>query len=150
MQVPGPRPSTISAGLIVCEQEGRWAVALQRWLAGRSIRVFQTRSLAQCWRMLADRPASFLVVEVTAVRWATLLDRLGRLERDFPAAAVWAVADRGLGEWEWALREAGVLGLTTSTRHVRPVAQVAARHLDRVPRPPMTLTDRIWAELPWS
>ena len=55
----------VPAHLIVCEPSGRWAVALRREL-GPSARVFETRSVAECWERLARSPGSFVVVEATA------------------------------------------------------------------------------------
>jgi transcriptional regulator with GAF, ATPase, and Fis domain len=58
--------SAVPARLIVCERTGRWAVALRRELAEAGVRVWETRTLADCWTELAESPASFLVLELGA------------------------------------------------------------------------------------
>jgi hypothetical protein len=37
----------------------------------------------------------------------------------------------------------------TSPRDVRPIASLAARHLDRAPAPRRTPIEQIWDSLPW-
>ena len=59
-----PRRRSSPARLIVCERTGRWAVALRRELADAGVRVWETRTLADCWNELAESPASFVVLEL--------------------------------------------------------------------------------------
>lgn len=141
----GVRP----ARLIVCESTGAWAVALRRELASAGFRVHETRSVAQCWELLGRSPASFLVVELTRGSAEALLARLAGLERDYPHARVAVVAARPLQDCEWAIREAGVVHFTTSPRQLAPLAHLAQRHLEMAPKPSRSLTERIWASLPW-
>jgi hypothetical protein len=139
-----------AARLSVCERTGRWAVALRRELAGAGVRVSETRSLADCWERLAEAPASFLVVELSAVTVDELLFRTARLQRDFPVARLAAVADRRLADYQWLMREAGAVHFTCSPRGLGPLARLACRHLAQVPAPQQTLSERIWATLPWK
>ena len=136
--------------VIVCEQTGRWAVALGRQLGPSGPRLHQTRSLAECWEMLAGATASFVIVEASRANFEALLDRVARSGRQYPLARVAVVADRGLAAAEWLLREAGAACFVTSPRRLRPLAQVACRHLAQAPRPPRTFTQQVWAELPWG
>ena len=136
-------------GVIVCERDGHWAIALRRELPPCGVRVDQTRSLPECWKMLAGRPASFVVAELTATNVKALLERIARLQRDFPLARVAVVADRSLEGREWLMREAGVVHFAVSPRDLALLAGVACRHLDQVPKPQRTITERIWASLPW-
>ena len=140
----------LPARVIVCERTGRWAVALRRELAGAGVRIRETRSLAECWEMLAESPGGFVVVELSAVHVDALLRQMTRLERDFPLARVAIVADRSLAHYEWLLREAGAAHFTTSTGRLGPVAQLACRHLAEAPSPPRTAKQEIWARLPWG
>ena len=138
--------------LLVCERAGCWAVGLRRELAG-SRPVYETRSLAQCWEMLAGVAASFVVVELTGGNGGNtdaLLERMGRLERDFPLARLAVVAGRDLGGYEWLMREAGAVHFVSSPRRLRPLADLACRHLDQVAEPQRSLTEQIWAGLPWG
>ena len=137
------------ARLIVCERTGRWAVALRRELAGSDVRVYETRSLVECWKGLAESPAGLAVVELSAGNVAPLLQRLAGLDRDFPLARVAVVADRSLAKYEWLIREAGAVHFTCSSRQLGPLARVVAGHLDQAPSPPQTLVEQIWARLPW-
>jgi hypothetical protein len=142
--------AAVAARLIVCEPSGHWAVVLRRQLAAADLRVYETRSLADCWEMLAKAPASFLVVELSAGGAGALLQRMARLERDFPLARVAVVADRSLAGYEWLLREAGAVHFLCSPRQSGPLADLARRHLAQAPPPPRSLTEQIWAGLPWA
>lgn len=138
------------ARLIVCERSGRWAVGLRRELGAAEPRVHETRSVAECWEVLAASPASFVVVELTSAGAGELLRRMARLGRDFPLARVVVVADRCLASHEWLMREAGAIHFTCSPRQLGPVARMASRHLEQAPAPQRTVTQRIWASLPWK
>ena len=131
------------ARLITCERSGRWAAALRRELAGGAVRVYETRSLAECWEALAEPPAAFVVVELTAAGVEELLRRMVRLGRDFPRARVAVVADRPLAGYEWLLRSSGAVHFTCSPRQFGPMAQLACRHLAQVPPPQQSFTERI-------
>ncbi len=138
------------ARLIVCERTGRWAVALRRELDGLTREARETRSLAECWQLLEAAPASFVVVELTAAGIDQLLQRMGRLQRDFPLARIAVVAPRSMARYEWLMREAGAVHFTCSPRQLKPLVEVACRHLALAPRPERNLADRIWASLPWQ
>ena len=142
--------STDTARLIVCERSGDWAVALRRELADAGVRVWETRSLPQCWDSLAEAPHSFAVVELTVAAADDLLQRLARLPREFPFVGVAVVADRSLTDHEWLMREAGAIHFTCSPRQLAPLAAMASRHLAQAPAPALSLTERIWNNLPWE
>jgi hypothetical protein len=137
------------ARLIVCERTGRWAVALRRELAEAGVRVWETRTLADCFQELAESPASFAVLELGG-DFDELLCRLARRPREFPLARLAVVADRSLADYEWLMREAGAVYFLCSPRKVGPLAQLACRHLAQVPPPQQSLTERIWTSLPWG
>jgi hypothetical protein len=139
---------SVPSRLIVCERTGRWAMALRRELAEAGVRVWETRTLADCFRELAESPASFAVLELGG-DFDGLLRRLARRSREFPLAQLAVVADRSLAGYEWLMREAGAVYFLCSPRHVGPLAQLACRHLAQVPSPQQSLTERIWASLPW-
>jgi hypothetical protein len=145
-----PLPPTAAARVIVCERTGRWAVALRRELAEVGLRVYETRTLANCWQLLAEAPAGFAVVELTTPTAEDLFCRLARLQREFPSARVAVVAERNLAELQWVAREAGAVHFVSSLRQLGPLARLICRHLAQVPAPPQTLTERIWANLPWK
>ena len=50
----------------------------------------------------------------------------------------------------WLVREAGAVHVVDSVRQVELLARLACRHLAQVPPPQQTLTERIWAGLPWK
>jgi hypothetical protein len=137
------------ARLVVSERSGRWAVAVRRELAGAGVRVWETRSLADCWDELAKSPASFLIMELVRDP-VPLLQRLASLPRAFPAARAAVVSQRSMADYEWLLREAGAVHYLCSPRNVAPLARMACRHLAQVPLPPQSPTERVWAALPWS
>ena len=72
-----------AARLIVCEHSGRWAVALRRELAEAGVRVWETRTLADCRKELAASPASFVVLELSGEPSA-VLRFMARQPREFP------------------------------------------------------------------
>ncbi len=139
-----------AAALIVCERSGGWAVGLRRALQGAEVRIRETRSVTECWEELAEAPGGFVVVELTSAAAGELLGRMVRLQRDLPLARLAVVADRSLAAYEWLMREAGAVHFTCSPRQLGPVARLARRHLAEAPVPPQTLTDQIWASLPWK
>ena len=141
--------SALPARLIVCERTGRWAVTLRRELAEAGVRVWETRTLADCWTELAASPASLVVLELGG-DVAGLLGRMARGPREFPQARLAVVADRGLAGYEWLMREAGAVHFVASPRQVGTLAQLACRHLAQAPPPQQSLTERIWASLPWA
>ena len=60
----GTAAQSSPARLLVCERTGCWAVALRRELAEAGVRVWETRTLADCFEELAESPASFVVLEL--------------------------------------------------------------------------------------
>jgi hypothetical protein len=137
--------------LIVCERTGRWAVALRRELAGMGIRVWETRLLDDAWSELAQSPASFLVLELeNAHALEPLLHGLMQSARSFPRARVAIAAERSMAAYEWLLREAWAVHFIDSTRQMGPLATLACRHLAQVPPPQQSISERIWAALPWG
>jgi len=151
---PG-RPLQLSAGAalakwIVCERTGRWALALRREPAAARWRIWETRTLEECWEMLAASPASFVVAEMTRPGAGAVLHRLAWLERDFPQVRVAVVAERALAPWEELMREAGAVWFCTSPREVYPLAQIARRHFSAAPKRRQTVVEQIWASLPWG
>ncbi len=139
----------LPARLIVCERTGRWALTLRRELAEAGVRVWETRTVADCWRELAESPASFVVVEL-AGELSGLLHRMARQPREFPMARLAVVADRALAGHQWLMREAGAVHFLCSPRKVGLLAQLVCRHLAQTPPLHQSLTDRIWANLPWA
>ncbi len=140
----GTRP----AQLVVCERTGQWTLALERHLP--ELRIHQTRSLADVWDVLGKACASFVVVEVTWANLEALLEFLLRLPRHHPLGRVAVVSDRSLRASEDLLREAGAVDFVVSPRALAPLAQCVQRHLHHAPAPARSLTERIWAELPWG
>jgi hypothetical protein len=137
------------ARLIVCEKTGRWAAALRRELAGKA-RVYETRSLPDCWDELAESPASWLVLEATEANLDNLAQRLAELPEKFRFARAMVCGERPMAAWEWLLREAGAVHAVFSPRELAPAVRFALRHLALAPRPEMSLRERVWESLPWG
>jgi hypothetical protein len=144
-----PTSDASAAKLILCERTGRWAVALRRELAEAGVRVWETRTLADCRDELIDNPASFAVLELGA-NVAGLLGLLASQPRRFPAARLAVVADRSQADYELLMREAGAVHFLSSPRQVGLLARLACRHLAQAPPLQQALADRIWASLPWG
>jgi hypothetical protein len=145
---PSQLPS--ASRLIVCERVGEWAAALRVELVDSGVKVWECRRLDEAWSALAESPAAFLVVEASPSNLIELPQRVSWLRRDFPHACAAVVADRGLADYEWSIREAGAVDFVTSLRQVQPLAGLVIRHLASVPPPAQTLAEQIWASLPWA
>ncbi|MCL4191079.1 MAG: hypothetical protein KJZ87_04995 [Thermoguttaceae bacterium] len=135
--------------LIVCEQSGKWAVALRRELGETGPRVYETRSLPECWQLLAGHGASFLLLELVPAAVDDLIARLASMERESPAARAVVVAERSLAAYEMLLREAGAVHFVVTPRSLGEVAGLARRHFAATPRSRRTLMEEIRARLPW-
>jgi hypothetical protein len=138
------------ARLVVCEHSGRWAVSLRRELAGAGLRVWESRSLVDCGVLLAESPASFAVLEVSETKIGKTLDFILNWQAEFPLFRFVIVADRDLTYYKWLMQEAGAADVICSVRKIGSLAQIACRHLAQVPPLPQSLSERIWANLPWS
>ena len=139
-----------SARLIVCEKTGVWATAMRRTMSGSGYRVHEVRSLAQCFDALADHPASFVTLELTAANRELIPRAIVRMGIQYPAARAIVVGERGLEGGQWLLREAGAIDVLFSPRQISAAGRLAGRHLAAVPEEEMTLRDLIWSRIPWS
>ncbi len=138
------------ARLVVCEQTGRWALALRRELAGAGLRVWETRSPEDCGSVLVESPASFVVLELSEKKIGETLDFARSWQAEFPLFRFAIVADRDLAPYKWLMAEAGAVEFICSVRKTAALARTACRHLAQVPSLPQSLTERIWANLPWG
>lgn len=141
---------TPTAGAIVCERTGRWAAGLRRELAAAECRIHEARTLSECRAMVAEHPASFLVIELSRTSAGAVLEHVSSCQRQYPAGRVAVVADRSLRAYEWLIREAGAVHFVTSPRELGPLAGIIRRHLAQVPEPRRSITERIWSSLPWG
>ncbi len=92
-----------------------------------------------------------MAVEVTPAAFGRVLCWLAKLERRWPLARAVALVLRELDEdARQALREAGAIDVAGSPRDLRPVADVATRHLARAPARETTVREQIFSSLPWA
>ncbi|MEA1951062.1 MAG: hypothetical protein U9N87_06735, partial [Planctomycetota bacterium] len=103
-----PRPGLGAPRVIICESDGRWAVALGRELSAcGDFRIEQTRSVVECWERLDEAPAAFVVVELSGGNIDTWLARMAALEWRYPLARVAVVVRRDpldnecLSRYQW-------------------------------------------------
>ena len=100
--------------------------------------------------MLAECPAGFVVVELTAGNVDAVLSRMARLRAGFPACP----GGRGGRAEHGELRVADARGRGGRFRHLAAPAgaagRLACRHLAQVPAGRRALTERIWSSLPWA
>jgi len=139
-----------SARIIVCEKTGSWATALRRALSSTRYRLYETRSLAECWRELEQSPASVVAFELTMENCEALLERLLDLSRHFPRARAIALGSRALKPIECLAREAGAVHVLLSPRGVAHAARVIERHMAQVPGDQLPFRQAIWSVLPWG
>ena len=145
-----PQSLSPASRLIVCERSGDWAAGLRKELADSSVKVFECRRLEEAWAALVESNTAFLIAEATSGNLSELVERLKWLRRDSPHARAAVVADRGLPDCEWLVREAGAIHFLDSPRQLQPLAMLVIRHLANVPLPAQTLAEQIWASLPWA
>jgi hypothetical protein len=138
------------ARLVVCERTGAWAVGLRRELAGAGLRVWETRSMDDCGMLLAESPASFVILELGGEKIRELLTLISSWQMQFPMFRFAVAADRELASYRWLMQEAGAVDFICSMRQIGSLAQTACRHLARVPPVPQSFTERIWVNLPWG
>ena len=131
-------------------KNGRWAAALRRALEPAGPRVYETRSLPECWQELSRSPASAVLWEVTAQNAERVLRRLIDLARQFPHARALIVGEPATVGDEWTWREAGAVHVITSPQRLAEAVRVTARHLALAPQPSLTLRETLWLRLPWT
>ena len=140
----------MAARLMIAERSGGWAAAIRIELAETGVRLWEAGPRPKLPLLLAETPASFLVLELTVKNPPRLLDVLAQMQRGWPDARAAVVADRSLAQWEWLMREAGAVHFLTSPRKLAPLVELACRHLAAAPTPQQTLPERIWSSLPWG
>lgn len=145
------------ADVIFCERTGAWAAAWRRaWHTPGlgpprpTLQLVETRSADECREVLNGSPEAFVVVELTAERCDPALDLLLHVGERFSSAAAGVVADREMAAYEWLARELGALAFVTSPRRLSGLRELALRHAARRSHSPATLSERIWADLPWA
>ena len=106
--------------------------------------------MPEAWAALTETPAAFLIAEALPENLDHLLRRMAWFSRDFPQSRIAVVGPREMARCEWVLREAGAVHFLTSPRRLTPLAGLVVRHLAGVPVPSQTMTQRIWASLPWA
>ena len=143
LQVP-PLPGCF----IVSERTGRWAVALRRALPEAPLR--ETRTLDECRAELDLSPASIAALEFTAAKGDEAAAFIAEVASRFPSARVVILADRGLAENEWLLRELGAAAWTDSPRELAAIVEVTRRHLESAAAPRPGLREQMLARLPWG
>lgn len=146
-----------NAEVIFCERTGAWAAAWRRtWQTPGLgpprplLKLAETRSADECRETLTRSPEAFVVVELTAERCDVALDLLLHVGEHFSAAAVVVVAEREMAAYEWLARELGALAFVTSPRRLGGLCQLALRHAGQRSPSPASLSERIWADLPWE
>jgi hypothetical protein len=137
--------------LIVLERDGHWAVALHAELAAMPVRVAEVRSWDECRQILTEWPTALIAAELTEKDAGPLLDALGRLDRNFPHAALVVLAERRLAGYGDLMREAGGLHFITSPRRLVEIAEIVVRRSAKFQGPfaATSRTDEILADLPW-
>ncbi|HEY4759747.1 MAG TPA: hypothetical protein VIH42_04130 [Thermoguttaceae bacterium] len=138
------------ARLVVFERTGRWAVTLRRELAEAGLHVWEVRSLSDCNELLVNSPASFLILELNESKLEETLRFIKKWRAEFPLFRFAVVADRSLASYQWFMREAGAIHFLCCMHKMGTLAETACRHLARVPQVPQSLSERIWANLPWG
>lgn len=135
--------------LIVCEKTGRWALALQSALRGE-LPLVETRALSQCSEAVLAAPAALAAVAVTPQNLTSVVELIGRVSRDFPAARMVALLEPEAESAEPLLREAGAADVFHSPQQAAAIARLALRHAALAPAAHLPLRTAVAARLPWQ
>ncbi len=135
--------------LIVCERTSRWATAVRAELAGRTLAIVETRSLAGCQEALADAPLSLAAIEVTAANFDAVRQFTMQVSRGFPQAAILALLAADAADADLLLREAGAVDCAASVLDVPRLVRLARRKLALAPPRDTTLSEFVADRLPW-
>ena len=114
------------------------------------MRVYETRTLEDCWRLLDDSPASLLILELTMSNAQALIERLVDLTDHYPAARAIVCGQRRLRPYEWVVREAGAVEALFSPRRIERAARLVERHMASAPQQDLTFRESVWRRLPWG
>src|SRR5258708_3489254 len=125
--------------LVFCERTGRWAVAWRRMWARTlrgaidksSMRLVETRSVSECRETLAEVPAAFVAIELTAAGADKALDLLADVMTRFRDSTAAVLADGELAEYEWLAREIGAVQFVASPRQLPSLVGIVRRHAQR-------------------
>jgi hypothetical protein len=138
------------ARCILCERSEKWVVALRRPLQMVGHRVFETRSLDECWNEVVAHPASLVGMEATRTNLEVLVPWMTRFARAFPSARVVVLGSRGLEASQWLLREVGAVHVVFSPRDWPPLVRIVQRHLGAAAGQGDSDRQRVWRRLPWA
>ena len=143
--------------LIVMERSGEWAAALRQRLERSQVRLFETRTLDECWRRLVEQPTPLAAIELTADNVRPLMAMLLRLQDELPEVRAIVMAKRQLAEYESLIREAGAIHFLVSPRSLGDVAELVRRRQAQLEASAASRTGdlddpraEILANLPWS
>ena len=145
--------------LMLCERSPFWSIRVRQAIDETQTRVREVRSLQQCSTALKASNSALAVVEITEGNLAEVCTWTRKLVDDSPHPEIVVVGDRNLQEFEWLLRESGVLHAFFSPREVHRLSSILARckdhfHLQEDARaaPFVSLADfdQIWSKLPWQ
>lgn len=139
-----------SGRFIVCERAHFWAARIRPKLSNMSLRLYESRSLAECWQQLETAPASLLALELTATNIKSMIEALPRMTRWYPLARAVILGDRVMLEFDWLLREAGAVGTTFSPRRLDPLMRLVERHFASIQARAQTTSGCIRLRLPWT
>ena len=148
--------SALESGcLILYERAGSWAGLFRNSLSrlagqSRGVAVRETRSIPECRDALKRAPTSVVGVELSGSNIDVALEFVAEAASRFPAAAVFVLAGHEQRAYGGLARELGAIDFVASPRSIRLQAEWIHRRLAQTPSSAMSVTDRIWAELPWS
>lgn len=136
--------------VVVCEQTGRWAVALRRDANGSDRRLVETRTLEDCRLELHRHPRALAVCEATEHNLPRVLRFLVELQATAPGTRVMVVGARPIERHEALLREAGAVHAVFSPRRLRAAGDVLRRAAQNEPAEFQSLEELAWSRLPWG
>jgi hypothetical protein len=137
------------ARCIVCERSPKWAVALRGPLQEAGVRVYETRTLDDCWQESGPCPASIVGLEATPANLVELVAWMKRFAAVYPRGRVIVMGQRGMESGQWLLREAGAVHVVFSPRNWQPVVRIIRRHLAAHSGAERSDRERFWQRIPW-
>lgn len=137
------------AAVVICERGEAWVRTLSNLLKSADIAIRHCHTLRGCVTLVAEAPASFVVVELDPADPLPGMRMLDSLSRQFPSCK-WAVVLGRNEKLVYLAREVGAVHVATSILEAPQVADLVRRHLDRLPERATSVSEQIWSSLPWG
>ncbi len=140
------------AQLIVVEQREWLQVLLKAESLDLRTQVQATSSETGLSDLLAKHPYSFVVFYITEEHnnCSEMVQLVAQTRKEFPHAALAAVGEPTTSDWEFALREAGLIHIQFDCRRFGDLLKLTTQKIEQAPQAKQTFREAVWNRLPWN